>query len=406
VAPAQTFVVVGASLAGATAAATLREEGFDGRLVLIGDEPSLPYERPPLSKEYLRGDRTPEQLLVRPAEWSQQRDVEMRLGVRAHAVDPRERCVHLEDGQRIEFDAALVTTGVRNRRLEVPGGDLAGIHYLRTVADADAIRGAAWDANRVVIVGMGFIGAELAASLCQMGLDVTVVEIFETALYRILGPTIGRAVEEVHREHGVTFHFGDVVERFEGAGRVERVVTRNGASIETDVVVVGVGTEPNAEVMHGEAIAANGGIRVGPTLETPFPGVFAAGDVASHEHPLFGEVRVEHYDNALKMGQHAARAMLGADRPFDDPHWFWSDQWEHQIQMAGVAASGEMIVRGSIDARSFCAFFLDHRGVLRAAVSLDHKRDVRRSLDLIQQQVRPDPDALADPDVDLRTLAT
>jgi 3-phenylpropionate/trans-cinnamate dioxygenase ferredoxin reductase component len=406
VAPAKAFVVVGASLAGATAAATLRDEGFDGRLILVGDEPSLPYERPPLSKEYLRGERARDELLVRPADWWASHAVETRLGVRVHELDARDRSVTLDDGERLSFDAALLATGVRNRRLDVPGANLAGVFQLRTPADADAILREAAMATRAVVVGMGFIGAEVAASLRQMGLDVTVVEIFETALYRILGPRLGRALEEVHRDAGVTLRFRDVVERFEGEARVERVVTRSGASIETDLVVVGVGTQPNAEAAPADAIAANGGVRVGPTLATAFPGVFAAGDVASHAHPVFGEVRVEHYDNAIKMGEHAARAMLGSGEPFDDPHWFWSDQWDHQIQMAGVSVSGDMVVRGSIEDRSFCAFFLDGGGVLRAAVSLDWKRDVRRALKLIQRQVRPDPSALADPDVDLRTLAS
>jgi 3-phenylpropionate/trans-cinnamate dioxygenase ferredoxin reductase component len=402
--PAQTFVVVGASLAGGTAAATLREDGFDGRLVLIGDEPLLPYERPGLSKEYLRGAQQRDQLFVRPADWWESHGVETRLGVRAQAVDPRARSVVLADGQRIAFDKALVATGVRNRRFDVPGADLDGIFQLRTVTDAEAIHRAASGARCAVIVGMGFVGAEVAASLRQMGLEVTVVEVFETAMYRVLGPKMGRAIEAIHRDEGIRFRFQDAVERFEGAGRIERVVTRVGASIDADLVVVGAGTQPNAEVMHAEAIAANGGVRVGLTLETSFPGVFAAGDVASHAHPLFGEVRVEHFDNAIKMGEHAARAMLGSDEAFEDPHWFWSDQWDHQIQMAGVAVGGDMVVRGSIEARSFCAFFLDGHGVLRAAVSLDWKRDVRRALKMIRREARPDPRTLMDPDIDLRTL--
>jgi 3-phenylpropionate/trans-cinnamate dioxygenase ferredoxin reductase subunit len=402
----RTFVVVGASLAGGTAAGTLREEGFDGRLVLIGDEPALPYERPGLSKRYLRGEESRDQLLVRPTEWWEAHGVEARLGVRALYVDPRSRTVTLSDGQQIAADRVLVTTGVRNRPLEVPGADLPGIHQLRTVGDADAIKRAARNAGHAVIVGMGFIGAEVAASLRQMGLEVTIVEIFETALYRVLGGQIGRVLEAIHRDEGVQLHFQETVERFEGSSAVERVVTRGGRTIDTNLVVVGVGTQPNAEVMRGEGVAANGGILAGPTLESPFPGVFVAGDVASHQHPVFGPVRVEHFDNAIKMGEHAARAMLGATDPFDDPHWFWSDQWDHQIQMGGVSTAGKMVVRGSLEERSFCAFFLDDGGVLRASVSIDWKRDVRRSLRLIMRQVRPDEAALADPDVDLRTLTT
>ena len=404
--PARTFVVVGASLAGGTAAATLRDEGFDGRLVLIGDELLPPYERPELSKRYLRGELERDQLFVRPAGWWESHEVETRLGVRAVAIEPRERSVTLSDGERIAFDRALVATGVSNRPFEVPGADLDGVFQLRTVQDAEAIRRAAAGAHRAVIVGMGFIGAEVAASLRQLGLDVTVVEIFDTAMYRVLGPTIGRVIEDVHRDEGVRFHVRDVVERFEGGGRVERAVTRAGVSIEADLAVIGVGTQPNAEAIHEAAIASNGGIRVGAGLETTFPGVFAAGDVASHDHPIFGEVRVEHFDNAVRMGAHAGRAMLGRAGVFDDPHWFWSDQWAHTFQMAGVRLGGEMVVRGSIEDRSFCAFFLDDRGVLTAAASLDWRRDVRRSLKLIRRQARPDPRALLDPDVDLRTLAT
>jgi 3-phenylpropionate/trans-cinnamate dioxygenase ferredoxin reductase subunit len=252
---------------------------------------------------------------------------------------------------------------------------------------------------------MGFIGAEVAASLRQRDVQVTVVEIFETTLYRVLGADIGRAFEGIHRDNGVVMHFNDTVERFEGDGRLERVVTRNGQMIECDVAVVGVGTEPVAEVMHGLGVAANGGIKADAYLETELPGIYTAGDVATQNHPLFGPIRVEHFDNALKMGETVARNMLGEGRSFDDPHWFWSDQYDVQIQMAGFAPTWDrMVVRGSLEDRSFCAFLLDADGVLRSSVSIAWPRDVRRSFELIRQQVRPDPAALADPDVDLRRL--
>jgi 3-phenylpropionate/trans-cinnamate dioxygenase ferredoxin reductase subunit len=199
--------------------------------------------------------------------------------------------------------------------------------------------------------------------------------------------------------------FSDTVERFEGDGRLERVVTEAGVSIDADVAIIGVRTEPAVEIMAGTGLDRGGGIPVGPRLETSVPGVFAAGDVALHEHPVFGPIRVEHYDNALKMGEHAAHAMLGSDDPFDDPHWFWSDQYDSKIEMAGFAPTWDrMVVRGSLEDRSFCAFLLDDGGVLRSTVSLDRKRDVRRSFGLIAAQAAPDPAALADPDVDLRTL--
>jgi 3-phenylpropionate/trans-cinnamate dioxygenase ferredoxin reductase subunit len=402
--PPETVVVVGASLAGGTAAATLRDVGFGGRIVLIGDESQLPYQRPPLSKAYLRGEAGRDALLVRPDEWWGAEGVEMRLGQRVRALDPHTRTVTLADGEEIASDRCLIATGVRNRPLPVPGADLDGVVHLRTIAECDRIRVAATDASHVVVVGMGFIGAEVAASLRELGVDVTVIEIFETALLKVLGPQIGEVLASIHREHGVTMRFNDGVARFEGNGRVERVITRDDETIECDLVVVGVGTVPATEEFDALALAPDGGIEVDARLETSAPGVFAAGDVASHAHPVLGRVRVEHFDNAIKMGGHAARAMLGAIAAFDDPHWFWSDQYEHHLQMGGVAITDDMVVRGSLEDRSFCAFFLDAAGVLRASVALNRPKECRRSLPLIRAGIVADRAALADPDVDLRTL--
>ncbi|TMK34150.1 MAG: hypothetical protein E6G58_12455 [Actinobacteria bacterium] len=400
----RTFVIVGASLTGATAAATLRGSGFDGRLIMLGDEPHAPYERPGLSKAYLRGEEPAEELFVRPPGWWDEQGIEIRLEATVERVDPREMTVTFRAGGSLPFDSALVATGVRNRVLDVPGADLDGVLQLRRIPDADAIRDRARGASRAVVVGMGFIGAEVAASLRQLGLEVTIVEIFETALFRVLGARIGKVLELIHRDHGVEILFEDNVERLEGAGRVERVITQRGRSIECDLVVVGIGTEPNVDVMAGEGLDELGGIRVDATLRTAFPNVFAAGDVATHDHPVFGTVRVEHFDNAIKMGEHVAGAMLGSDDPFDDPHWFWSDQYDSEIQMGGVRLTDDMVLRGSLEERRFCAFFLDPAGVLRACVSIDWPRDVRRSLPLIRRAVAPDRAALIDPAVDLRTL--
>jgi 3-phenylpropionate/trans-cinnamate dioxygenase ferredoxin reductase subunit len=400
-----TFVTVGASLCAATAAAGLREEGFDGRLVLIGAEEHPPYERPPLSKEYLRGEAPFEETLIRPPEWYTENEVELRTGARAVQIQPKASSVVLAGGEPMRYDALLVATGSRNRRLDVPGAELPGVFDLRRAGDADRIREAAKAGARVVCVGMGFIGAEVAASLRTLGNDVTVVEVFETTLFRVLGPEIGRALEGVHRDHGVVMHFNEAVARFEGDGRLERVITSGGKTIEADAAIVGVGTEPATEIMAGTGLDQGSGIPVDAALRTDIPGVFAAGDVARHDHPVFGPIRVEHFDNAIKMGEHVARSMLGKSEPFDDAHWFWSDQYDSQVQMAGFAPTWErMIVRGSIEDRSFCAFLLDGNGVVRSTVSLDWKRDVRRSFELIRKQVAPDPTALEDPEVDLRTL--
>src|SRR5436190_9465126 len=371
---------------------------------MIGDEPHLPYERPGLSKAYLRGEEPAEELFVRPDAWWDEQGIELRLGTTARRVDPRDGIVTLADGENLPFDAALVATGVRNRELDVPGADLDGVLQLRRIPDADAIRDRARGASRAVVVGMGFVGAEVAASLRKLGIEVTIVEIFETALFRVLGTRIGTVLERTHRDHGVEIFFEDNVERFEGSGRVERVITQRGRSIDCDLVVVGIGTEPNVELMAGEAMHELGGIGVDAGLRTAFPNVFAAGDVATQGHPAFGTIRVEHFDNAIKMGEHVAGAMLGSGAPFDEPHWFWSDQYDSEIQMGGVRLTDDMVLRGSLDERRFCAFFLDPTGVLRACVSIDWPRDVRRSLPLIRREVAPDRALLSDPAIDLRTL--
>jgi 3-phenylpropionate/trans-cinnamate dioxygenase ferredoxin reductase subunit len=304
----------------------------------------------------------------------------------------------------VPFDRALVATGARNRTIRAEGAGLDGVLDLRTLRDADRIREAASLGGRFVLVGMGFIGAEVAASLRQLGGDVTLVEVLETPMSSALRPDLGRVIEGIHRDHGVRIHLGEGVAGFQGDSRLEAVVTSSGRRIECDFAIVGIGVLPNVEVASGTALAGADGIVVGPTLETAVPGIFAAGDVALHDHPQFGRIRVEHYDNALKMGQAAARNLLGANEVFDDPHWFWSDQYDVNLQMAGMAASAdEVVFRGSMEDRSFSAFFLAG-GVLVAALSVNRPRDVRRVMPLIRIGARPDPQALRDEDVDLRTL--
>jgi 3-phenylpropionate/trans-cinnamate dioxygenase ferredoxin reductase component len=399
-----TYVIVGANLAGGTAAAELREQGFDGRVVLIGEESIPPYERPPLSKEYLRGEQEFREALIRPEGWLEEHGVETRYGVRAQRIDAAARTVTIEGGEDVAFDKLLVATGCRNRRFPIPGLDLPGVLDLRTARDAEAVREAASKGGRAVTVGMGFIGAEVTASLRSRGLEVTAIEPQETPLHRVLGSEVGEVMREIHADHGIDMHFGDVVERFEGVDRVEAVMTRAGKRYECDFAVVGVGVQPNVEIAEDSGLEVEGGIVVDAGLETNVPGVFAAGDVAKHDHPVFGQIRVEHYDNAWKMGQHAARSMLGDKRPFDDAHWFWSDQYDANIQMAGFALSWDRIVfRGSKEDRSFSAFYLKD-GVLRSVFSLNRPRDVRRSMPLIKAQLRPDPEELRNEDLDLRAL--
>ena len=389
-------------MAGGSAASTLRQEGFDGRIVLLGAEEHPPYERPPLSKEFLRGEQPLAEVYLRPSEWYGENEIELRTGVRVERIDPGAHEVELEGGERIRYDIALIATGARNRRFPIPGLDLEGVLDLRTVADAERIQLAAVPGARAAVVGMGFIGAEVASSLRFRGVEVTAIEPFETPLFRVLGPDVGRVVEAFHRDHGVDMRFGETVDRFEGGERVGAVVTKSGLRVECDFAVVGVGVQPNVEI--AERLEVDNGIVVDATLRTSAPDVWAAGDVARHDHPVFGPVRVEHFDNALKMGPAAARNMLGAQAVFDDPHWFWSDQYEMNLQMAGFALTwDQLVIRGSLEERSFTGFYLDG-GVLRSVVSVNRKRDVRRAMPLVRAAIRPDPEQLRDPDVDLRTL--
>jgi 3-phenylpropionate/trans-cinnamate dioxygenase ferredoxin reductase component len=401
-----TVAIVGASLAGSSAAATLREEGFDGRVVLIGTEPQLPYDRPPLSKNYLRGVTPFEKTLLRPAEFYRERDIEMRLGTTVTRVDVEKRALALQDGERLDFDQLLITTGGRNKRFPIPGIDLPGVYDLRTVADADRIREAMARGGRAVIVGMGFIGAEVAAAMRQSGLEVVAVEPFKTPLYRALGEEIGRVVEGLHRDNGVEMILDDAVTVFEGAGKVERVVTRDGRRIECSLAVFGLGIEPVTELVAGTPVRVDNGIVVDDQSRTNVPGIFAAGDVANHYHPVCGrQMRVEHWQNGVKQGAAAARSMLGRGQSYDEVHWFWSDQFDANIQYAGFHATWDrIVVRGSLASRKFLAFYLTG-GRVESVVAINQGRDMRRTFPIIKARVAVDPARLEDPNVDLRTLA-
>jgi 3-phenylpropionate/trans-cinnamate dioxygenase ferredoxin reductase component len=400
-----TFVIVGASLAGGGAAATLRQEGFDGRVILIGAEPRPPYERPPLSKEYLRGELSFESALVQPSGFYDENGIESRFGVRATRVDAAVKVVELEGGERVAYDKLLVATGSRNRRIPVPGLELDGVYDLRTVADSDRIRAEIAPGRKAVVVGMGFIGSEVAASLRQSGVDVTVVDRNEVPLRRVLGEEVGRVIEGIHRDHGTSMIFEDRVTAFEGAGRVERVTTERGRRIECDFVVVGLGSEPVTDLLAGTGAGIDNGVVVDEYLRTGVEGIYAAGDVANHYHPVFERrIRVEHWQNALKQGPAAARAMLGKGEPYDEVPWFWSDQYEHNLQYAGFHTEwDELVVRGSMDERNFVAFYRKDERVL-AAVAINRGKDVRRSMPLIKAREPVDAAGLCDLAVDLRTL--
>jgi 3-phenylpropionate/trans-cinnamate dioxygenase ferredoxin reductase subunit len=403
----ETFIIVGASLAGGGAAATLRQEGFDGRVILIGAESQPPYERPPLSKDYLRGESSFEQTLVQPPDFYGENDIETRFGVRATRVDAAEKVVELDGGESVAYDKLLVATGGRNRLLPIPGLHLEGIYDLRTVADCERIRAEITPGRKAVVVGMGFIGSEVAASLRQSGVEVVVLDRNKVPLRRVLGEEVGRVMEGIHRDHGAKLIFEDTVAAFEGADRVERVVTQGGRRVECDFVVVGLGVEPVTELLADTGAQIDNGIVVDEFCRTGVEGIYAAGDVANHYHPVFERrIRVEHWQNALNQGPAAARNMLGKDEPYDDIPWFWSDQYDFNLQYTGFHTEwDELIVRGSMEERSFVAFYLQDERVL-AAVALNRGKDLRRSMRLIKAQRPVDATKLQDPDVDLRALVS
>jgi 3-phenylpropionate/trans-cinnamate dioxygenase ferredoxin reductase subunit len=412
--PRERIVIVGAALAGARAAAVLREEGFDGEVVLIGEERRLPYHRPPLSKGYLRGEERFEDQLVNPAGYYAEHDIELRLGVRATAVDAGRKAVALEGGDRISYDRLLVATGGRNRALSVSGAHLEGIFQLRTVEDSDRIRAAVRGARRAVLIGLGFIGCEVAASLRQLGLDVAAVEGQRVPLARVLGDEVGEVLARIHRDKGVDLVLEDSVAALEGGSRVERVRTTKGRVLECDVVIAGIGILPNTELLAGAGAAVDNGVLVDEWCRTSLPDVYAAGDVANHLHPIFGRLRVEHWNNAYQQARFAARSMLGKGEPYDYLHSFWSDQYEHLIEYVGFAATWDRLVfRGRPESRKFLGFYLKD-GVARAAVGLDRGGDpedpktdgeLKIVAGLIRHRVPVDPAKLADEDADLRRVA-
>jgi 3-phenylpropionate/trans-cinnamate dioxygenase ferredoxin reductase component len=402
----QTFVIVGASLAGAKAAETLRAEGFDGRLVLIGAEHERPYERPPLSKDYLRGEAGREKIYVYDEGFYARHEIELRLGRSATSLNTTTNELALDDGERLRYDRLLLTTGAEPRRLQIPGSELEGVLYLRSVEDSDALRERLDRGGKVVVIGAGWIGAEVAASARQRGLEVTVLEPMGVPLERVLGTEVGGIYRDIHADHGVQMLLGTAVEAFEGTTFVQRVRTSDGRELECDFVVVGVGVQPRAELAAQAGITVDNGILVDEDLQTSVPGVFAAGDVANAQHPFYGErVRVEHWANALNQGPVAARAMLGHSDVYDRLPYFFSDQYEVGMEYSGFARLWDRVVfRGDPHSREFIAFWMTEDRVL-AGMNInvwDVTDPIQR---LIRDRVAVADRQLADPDIPLQDLA-
>lgn len=400
-----TYVIVGASLAGAKAAETLRAEGFGGGIVLLGEELDRPYERPPLSKGYLLGKDDRSSVFVHEEGWYAENDVDLRLGVTVTAIDPAARQVSLARGGTLGYDRLLLTTGAVPRRLSAPGADLDGILYLRRVGDSERLSAALHASGQVVVVGAGWIGLEVTAAAREFGCEVTVVEPEPGPLFRHLGPELGEVFAGLHREHGVVFRFEESVTELRGSGgSVTEAVTSDGEALPADLVVVGIGAVPATGLAAGAGLEVGNGVVVDAGLHTSAPGVFAAGDVANSFHPLYGRhVRVEHWNNALAGGPAAARSMLGQAVSYDAVPYFFSDQYDLGMETAGLPEPGSyenVVYRGDRDAREFIAFWLSGGSVV-AGMNVnvwDVTDDIQ---DLIRSKRQVDVARLADPDLPL-----
>jgi 3-phenylpropionate/trans-cinnamate dioxygenase ferredoxin reductase subunit len=404
----RSFVIVGASLAGAKAAETLRDEGFTGRVTLLGEEPEAPYERPPLSKGYLLGAEERGKAFVHDRKWYEQQDIDLRTTARVEDLDLAAHQVTVADGERLAYDKLLLTTGSVVRRLQVPGADLDGVHYLRRIEDSDALRRALVAEARVVVIGGGWIGLEVAAAARTRGAEVTLVELDSLPLRRVLGDEAAEVFAELHTENGVDLRLRTGVRELGGTGgRVGSVTLDDDTTLPADVVVVGVGISPAVELARGAGLEVDDGVVVDAALRTSDPDVYAAGDVANAYHPLLERrIRVEHWANALHGGPAAARSMLGQQVVYDRVPYFFSDQYDLGMEYSGHAQPGgydHVVFRGDRSRREFVAFWLaDGRVLAGMNVNVwDVTEDIQR---LVRSGTPVDPDRLADPAVPLAQL--
>lgn len=367
------FVIIGGGLAGGNAAVGLREEGFDGEIIVLGDEPGSPFGRPPLSKTYLRGEEDLDGWLVKPPDWYDSHGVDLRLGSGATGLDPSGRRVLLQDGE-IVCDAVCIATGCRPKIPAIEAVNLEGVLPLRRKVHAEAIQALAGsDGAKALIAGMSFIGSEVAASLRQLGTEVTAVFPGDGPLVSVLGQTVSSRLAEIHRGKGVELIPRDEVVSFVGRDRVEAAKTQSGRHIDCSFAVLAAGVEPNVEFLAGSQVRTDNGVLVDASCRTNIESVFAVGDVANHDHPIFGRIRIEHFNNAEKQGRHVARSMLGSTQPYDYVHTFWSDQYAHKIEYVGYAKQWDKFVIRA-DGEGFIGFYLEE-GIMRAVVGLDRGGD-------------------------------
>ncbi|SNT23184.1 3-phenylpropionate/trans-cinnamate dioxygenase ferredoxin reductase subunit [Streptosporangium subroseum] len=400
-----TFVIAGGGLAAAKTAEALREQGFDGRILLIGDESHLPYERPPLSKDYLQGKSGREKFIVHDGAWYRDHDIELRSGTAVTGIDRGGHQVILSDGERIGYDKLLLATGATPRRLTVPGADLDGVLYLRTVQDSERIRDTLATASRVAIIGAGWIGLEVAAAARAADVRVSVLEAERQPLLRVLGSQIASVFADLHRAHDVDLRLGVQVSEITGEhGKVRGVRLADGTRLEVDAVIVGIGAAPNTDLAAAAGLEVEDGVRVGADLRTSDPDIFAAGDVVSAYHPLLGtHIRVEHWANALNQPAVAARAMLGQEVAYDRLPYFYTDQYDLGMEYTGYIPpdrNDDVVVRGDLASRHFIAFWLDD-GKVAAGMNVNIWDVTDQIKALIGSGGTVDRDRLADPDVPL-----
>jgi 3-phenylpropionate/trans-cinnamate dioxygenase ferredoxin reductase component len=400
------IVIAGGGQAAVQTVDTLRRKGFAGKLTLVGEEPWLPYQRPPLSKKYLGGSLERERLLIRPAQFFTEHDVTALLGRRVTEVARRAHHVRLDDGLVLPYDALVLATGSRPRRLPVPGGELAGVHYLRTIADADTLRAAFTTGGRLIIIGGGYIGLEVAATARELGMEVTVLEMTARVMSRVTCPEVSAFYEAEHARHGVRIRCNETVRALHGdprTGRVRAVLTEAGGEYAADVVIVGVGVAPADELARAAGLECENGIVTDAHCRTVDEAIYAAGDCASHLHRQYGRhLRLESVDNAFEQGTTIALNLLGTATAHDKVPWFWSDQFDLKLIIVGIAQGYDtVIVRGTPATRSFSACYL-RDGELIAIDTVNAPKDQMAARKLIPVHARPDPARLADPTVALK----
>ena len=397
---AKTFVIIGGGLGGAKAAEALREKGFDGHIILCAEEEHLPYERPPLSKEFLAGKKSLSDFTVHDSAWYRENDIDLRVNARAVSVDPAAHTVGLPDNIWVDYDKLLLATGSRSRRLPIAGSDAARVHYLRTFDDASALNSALAEGSSLAVVGAGWIGLEVAASARQRGVNVTVVETAKLPLIGALGEEVGTVFATLHRDHGVDLRLQcHVAEITTADGKATGLRLGDGSTVAADAVLVAVGAHPNVELADQAGLSmGDGGVLVDVSLRTSDPDIYAVGDIAAAEHPLFGgRIRTEHWANALKQPAVAAAGMLGEKAEYTELPYFFTDQYDLGMEYAGYAPTYNRVVfRGDVDGREFVAFWLDAGNRVLAGMNVniwDVLDDVKS---LIQSKRSVDPDKLAD----------